>query len=126
MAEAQRLAKLGSWNYDIKADRLTWSEELYNVFGTDKRTFIETHGSFLDLVDAEDREFALQTSRHTQQTGEPFTIEYHITTPNGEKRVIKEHGYGQTDDNGKVVRLFGTAQDITERKKSRRRIAATQ
>ena len=118
LAEAQRLAKLGSWDYDIKADRLTWSEELYNVFGTDKRTFIETHGSFLDLVDAEDREFALQTSRHTQQTGEPFTIEYHITTPKGEKRVIQEHGYGQTDDNGKVVRLFGTAQDITERKKA--------
>ena len=118
LAEAQRLAKLGSWNFDIKADRLTWSEELYNVFGTDKQTFIETHGSFLDLVDAEDREFALQTSRHTQQTGEPFTIEYHITTPKGEKRVIQEHGYGKTGTNGKVTHLFGTAQDITERKRA--------
>ena len=84
-AEAQRLAKLGSWDYDVIADRLTWSEELYNVFGTDKQTFRETHDSFLHLVDEEDREFALQTSRHTQQTGEPFTIEYHITTPKGEE-----------------------------------------
>jgi PAS domain S-box-containing protein len=118
LTEAQRMAKLGSWDYDIEADRLTWSDELYNVFGTDKRTFRETHSSFLHLIDQKDRKVALQTSKHTQQTGEPFTIEYHITTPNGEKRVIQEHGYGQIDDTGKVVRLFGTAQDITERKKA--------
>jgi PAS domain S-box-containing protein len=118
LAEAQRLAKLGSWDFDIKADRLTWSEELYNIFDTDKQTFKETHGSFLHLVNEEDREFVLQTSRHTQQTGEPFTIEYHITTSKGEKRVIQEYGYGQRDDSGKLVCLFGTAQDITERKRA--------
>jgi len=116
LTEAQRLAKMGSWNFNLKADQLTWSEELYNVFGTDKQTFRETHGSFIDLIDAEDREFALQISSHTQQTGEPFTIEYHITTPKGENRIIQEYGYGVKDENGIVTRLFGTAQDITERK----------
>ena len=118
LAEAQRLAKMGSWNFDLKVDRLTWSEELYKVFGADKLTFKETHGSFLHLIDAEDREFALQTSRHTQQTGEPFTIEYHITTPKGEKRIIQEYGYGVKDENGIITRLFGTAQNITERKQA--------
>ncbi|HTF30599.1 MAG TPA: PAS domain-containing protein [Flavitalea sp.] len=118
LAEAQQLAKMGSWDFDIKADRLTWSEELYNIFDTDKQTFDETHGSFLHLIDEGDREFALQTSRYTQQTGEPFIIEYHITTTKGEKRIIHERGYRQTDDTGKVVRLFGTAQDITERKQA--------
>jgi PAS domain S-box-containing protein len=117
LAEAQRLAKMGSWYFDFKADRLTWSDELYNVFGTDKQTFIETYDSFIHLVDAEDRESVLQTSRHTQETGEPFTLEYHITTPKGEKRVIQEIGYGKTGTNGKVTHLFGTAQDITERKR---------
>ena len=114
--EAQRLAKMGSWNYDIKADRLTWSEELYDIFDTDKQTFIETHGSFLHLIDAEDRELALQTSRHTRKTGEPFIIEYRITTSKGEKRIICEQGYGQKDDNGKIIRLFGTAQNITDQR----------
>ena len=118
LAEAQRLAKMGSWYFDFKADRLTWSDELYNVFGTDKQTFIETYDSFIYLVDAEDRESVLQTSRHTQETGEPFTLEYHITTPKGEKRVIQEIGYGKTGTNGKVTHLFGTAQDITERKRA--------
>jgi len=126
LAEAQRLAKMGSWLYDFKADRLTWSEELYNIFDTDKQTFIETHGSFLHLIDAEDREFALQTSRHTQETGEPFTIEYHITTSKGEKRFIQEYGYGQRDDKGKIIRLFGTAQDITEQELSRKQIEGSE
>ncbi|MDB5127672.1 PAS domain-containing sensor histidine kinase [Mucilaginibacter sp.] len=122
LTEAQQLAKLGSWNYDIKTDKLTWSKELFNIFGTDKETFIETHGSFVHLIDVEDREFALQTSKHTQKTGDPFTIEYHITTSKGEKRILREHGYGERDSNGKVYRLFGTAQDITEQVLSQKKI----
>lgn len=118
LAEAQGLAKMGSWNFDIKADKVTWSDELYNVFGIDKSMFDETHGSFLHLIDKRDRALALQTNKHTQQTGEPFTIEYHITTTKGEKRIVQERGYGEADSSGIVVRMFGTAQDITERKKA--------
>ncbi|HET6995243.1 MAG TPA: PAS domain-containing protein, partial [Chitinophagaceae bacterium] len=118
LAEAQKVAKMGSWSLDVKTNRVTWSEGLYNVFGVDKRTFGKTHDSFLQLIDDEDREFVLQTNKNTGQTGEPFTIEYHITTPNGEKRSIREHGYGEKDGNGNVVRLFGTAQDITEQKRA--------
>ncbi|MCW3077632.1 MAG: hypothetical protein JWO32_2241, partial [Bacteroidetes bacterium] len=115
LTEAQKLAKMGSWNYDVKSDKLTWSEELYTVFDTNKQNFIETHGSFLHLIDVEDRELAMQTSKHTQITGEPFALKYKITTSNGEKRVIQEYGYGEKGSSGKVGRLFGTAQDITER-----------
>jgi PAS domain S-box-containing protein len=118
LAEAQRVAKMGSWDLDLKTDKISWSEEIYHVFGIDKHTFGETQSSFLHLVNEEDRELVRQANRHTVQTGEPFTIEFHITTPKGERRAIQEHGYGQTDEHGKVVRLVGTAQDITERKKA--------
>jgi PAS domain S-box-containing protein len=116
LAEAQGLAKLGSWDYDIITQKLTVSEESYNVFGIHKPAFIETHGSFIDLIDAEDREFVRQIRRHVIKTGNPYSIEYHITTTEGGKRVIREQGYGQTDDNGETVRLVGIAQDITESK----------
>jgi PAS domain S-box-containing protein len=116
--EAQRLAKMGSWNFDFRADRLTWSDPLYDVFGTNKETFLETHGSFIDLIVDEDKEFVLATSRHSQQTGEPFNIEYRITTPAGEERVIEEFGFSEKDEKGTIIRLFGTAQDITSRKKA--------
>lgn len=120
LAEAQSLAKVGSWDFDFAADKLTWSEQLYNVFDIDKQTFNETHGSFLHLIDEADREYAEKTSKHTKETGDAFIIEYGITTHKGEKRVIQEHGYGIKDAAGKVIRLFGTAQDITERKKAAR------
>ena len=118
LSEAQRVAKLGSWDLDLKSGRLIWSEELFNIFDADKQSFKETHDSFLNFVDKRDRAIVLKTSTRTQKTGEPFTIEYHITTSTGEKRIIQERGYGQKDENDKVIRLFGTAQDITERKKA--------
>lgn len=115
LAEAQRLAKMGNWNFDFRTDQLTWSDALYDVFGADRETFLETHRSFLSLIHPEDRDFAEQTSKKSQQTGEPFHITYRITTPAGENRIIEEFGYSETDADGRVVRLFGTAQDITDR-----------
>lgn len=118
LQEAQRFAKMGSWKFDFKTDKLTWSDELYNVFDTDKDTFLETHGSFIHLVDESDRQHVLDTSKHTQETGEPFNIQYHITTARGEKRIIEEYGYGETDSEGNIIRLFGTAQDVTLRRQN--------
>ncbi len=116
LQEAQKLAKMGSWNFDFEADKLSWTDGLYDVFGANKETFLETHGSFVNLVAAEDRALVMETSRRSQLTGEPFNIEYRITTPGGENRIIEEFGYSEKKANGDIVRLFGTAQDITERK----------
>jgi PAS domain S-box-containing protein len=124
--ESQRLSKMGSWNFDFRTDRLTWSDALYDVFDVDRETFKETHGSFLSLIDDDDREMALRTSKHTQQTGDPFNIRYRITTPKGEKRIIEEFGYSEKDSNGKIVRLFGTAQDVTERVKTQAELVASE
>lgn len=118
LLEAQRLAKIGSWNFDFKEDKLTWSDGLYNVFDVDKELFLETHQSFIDFIIPEDRDFVVQTSKNTQETGEPFTIVYRIKTPSGEQRFIEEFGYCEKDATGKITRLFGTAQDVTERKKN--------
>lgn len=114
LKEAQQLAKMGSWNFDFKHDRLTWSDALYDVFGVTRAQFEETHGSFLNLIVPEDRERARKTSEHTQKTGDPFHIQYRIITPGGEEKVIEEYGFGEKDSEGNVVRLFGTAQDVTE------------
>lgn len=122
LSEARRLAKMGSWNYDLSTDKVTWSDELYDVFGIDKLSFAESFDSFINLVDPEDRELVINNNRHTRIMGDPFTMEYHITTPTGEQKIIEEFGYGQKDTEGNVVRIFGTAQDITERKKVEQRI----
>ncbi|MCH8553655.1 MAG: PAS domain S-box protein [Schleiferiaceae bacterium] len=113
--EAQRLSKIGNWNYLVKQDVLTWSDGLYEVFDVDRATFKETHGSFLSLIDIEDRERAKATSQHSQQTGQSFHLRYKITTNKGEKRIIEEYGFAEKDENGEIIRLYGTAQNITDR-----------
>ncbi|UJP64492.1 PAS domain S-box protein [Mongoliitalea daihaiensis] len=113
--EAQKIAKIGNWNFDFMDDTLTWSDALYEVFDVDKSTFLETHGSFLSLIDEEYKAVVAETSKRTQETGEPFNIQYAITTPKGEKRIIEEFGYSEKNEKGEIIRLFGTAQDITEK-----------
>jgi PAS domain S-box-containing protein len=122
LAEARRLAKMGNWNYDLHSDKVTWSDELYDVFGIDKHSFGESFDSFISLVHPEDKELVISNNRQTRILGDPFTIEYRITTPSGEQKIIEEFGYGQKDTEGTVVRIFGTAQDITERKKAEQNI----
>ncbi len=121
MAEAQRFAQMGSWNFDFRTDSLTWTDALYDVFGADRETFKETHKSFLDLIHPDDRDYAEQTSKRSQETGEPFNITYRITTPTGEHRLIEEFGYTEMDESGRVVRLFGTAQNVTDRNRAEQR-----
>ncbi len=116
--ESQRLAKIGNWNFDLLNNKVTWSDELYNIFDIDKKEFDESHGLFMQLVDEKDRELVLSTNQHIRETGKPFNIQYCVVTKSGEKRFIEEHGYAERDSQGKLIRLFGTAQDITERKKA--------
>jgi PAS domain S-box-containing protein len=118
LAEAQHIAKYGNWNFDVVNNRLTWSKELYNIFGIEKGVFNKTLDSFFELVDKADRDRVLETYGHTQKTGQPFDMEYHVTIPSGEKRVIHDIGYAEHDLSGKVLRLYGTAQNITERKRA--------
>lgn len=116
--ETQRLTKTGNWKYEILEDRLTWSDSLYEVYGIEKSAFKGTHDSFLELVDEADRKFVDKSCTEAQITGEPFNVEYHITTFKGERKVIEEFGYIEKDASGKIIRLFGTDQDITERKQA--------
>ncbi len=115
LEEAQHLAKMGNWSFDFKSDEVTWSKELYNIF--DIKVSTKSYCSFIDLIDEHYKQSVQYTSRHAQETGEPFQMQYQITTSKGKKKIIEEFGYGEKDADGNVVRLFGTAQDITERKR---------
>ncbi|MDP2189194.1 MAG: PAS domain S-box protein [Sphingobacteriaceae bacterium] len=120
--EAQLLAQLGNWNFDLQNNSLTWSDGLYEVFGVDRKAFDETHDSFLDFIQEGDRVRVKAVSEQAQRTGESFHVQYKITTPAGEVRTIEEYGYAEKDDSGRIIRLYGTAQNITERIMSEEKI----
>jgi PAS domain S-box-containing protein len=116
LSEAQRVAKIGNWTLDIEGNTVRWSEELYRIFDVDKTAFSGMYESFLTCVHPEDRPMMLEANRQSIASGEPFETEYRITTRDGRERNIREVGRAMKAATGKVVRLFGTAQDITERK----------
>ncbi|MBI5443930.1 MAG: PAS domain-containing protein, partial [Deltaproteobacteria bacterium] len=117
---AQAIAHLGSWELDLTRDRLTWSDEVFRIFGFDPHTFRATYGAFLEAVHPEDRpavDDAYSASlRDERQT---YEIEHRIVRKSdGEIRVIHEKCRHFRDDAGRIVRSVGMVHDITERKRA--------
>jgi PAS domain S-box-containing protein len=126
LAEAQRVAGLGNWRFDIMANTVIWSEELYRIFDVEKTEFGGLYKTFLDRVYPDDKSLVLEKNRRARETGEPFEVEYRIVTHAGQLKHIREVGYAIKDTTGRVVGLFGTAQDITIRKKAEEELRSYQ
>jgi len=116
LAEAQRVAKIGSWSFDIANRSVNWSDELYRVFDIDRSEFNGFYDSFMERVHPDDKEKVLETNRNAVERGEPFEVEYRIRSRDGGMKHIREIGYAMKDGDGAITGLFGTAQDISEQK----------
>jgi len=113
--EAQRIAHIGSWEWDPVTEQLSWSAERYRLFGFDPEAGVPSIESTLDRIHPDDRERVLQRWRRSHETGEPYACDFRIVHPDGAERVIYSRGAVVRDAAGCVERLIGTSQDITER-----------
>jgi diguanylate cyclase (GGDEF)-like protein/PAS domain S-box-containing protein len=120
LAEAQRLARIGSWEWDVVANTVEWSDELYRIMGVERASFTIDGDSFYARVPAEDREPIERAIQATLRTTEPFRFEHRVVHPGGELRTIDSRGRAELDGDGRVVRLLGTAQDVTEQRAAER------
>ncbi len=118
LAEAQSVAALGSWEWNIVQDRVEWSDEIFPIFGLDRETFDATYEGFLSLVHADDRATVRSAVEGTLHADLPYTIEFRIIRPDGSIRHLHGAGRVYRDAEGHPVRLIGTSQDITERKQA--------
>jgi PAS domain S-box-containing protein len=110
---AQEVAHLGSWHLDVPHNRLTWSDEVFRIFGLSKGTAL-TYEVFLSAVHPEDRE-SVDNAWTTALHGAPYDIEHRIVV-GGEMKWVRERARVEFDQNGNAVGGIGTVQDITERK----------
>ena len=115
LAEAQRVAHIGNWTFDLQTQKVTWSDELYRIFEIDHRDFDGRYDAFLNRIHPDDQLHVLKTNARARLEGASFDIECRIITLARQTKIIREVGYASRDQAGDVVRLFGTAQDITER-----------
>jgi PAS domain S-box-containing protein len=117
LAEAQGVARIGSWEWNVGADSLTWSDELYRLYGTAPNASGVTFESFLDHVHPDDREMIKRTVQRAYAARQPFAVDHRVVLPDGEVRWLHGRGRVVVDDTGAPIRMVGTAQDVTERKR---------
>lgn len=117
LSEAQRIAHLGNWNWDIVKNTLWWSDEIYRIFGLKPQEFGATYEAFLNSVHPDDREFVKQAVNKALYEKKPYSIDHRIILPDGSERIVHEQAEVTFDEADKPIRMGGTVQDITERKK---------
>jgi len=116
LAEAQRIAGLGSWEWDIVTGDLRWSDGIYRIFGLPSEGFGVTYAAFLQAVHPDDRARVQQAVKASVEHASPYRIEHRVVRPDGSERVVQERGEVTYDADGNAVRMVGTVQDVTDQK----------
>ena len=121
LADAQKIAHVGSWDWNIETNEEYWSDELYHIFGLDPH-FELNHNTFLNSIHPEDLDYVNNTIKEALNR-KPYYIDYRIILPDGEERVIYSQGGAIFDEKNKPIRMRGIVQDITERKRAEEALA---
>lgn len=115
LAEAEHLAGLGSWEWDLSSARVTCSDGLFAIYGITADEFDENYElGASKYVHPDDRDFVEQEMREAIETGAPVDFEYRIIRPDGRVRRLHSRAELIADSEGRPLRLTGTAQDVTE------------
>jgi PAS domain S-box-containing protein len=116
LAEAQRVARIGSWEWDIGRDRVTWSRELYDLYGLDPSAPID-YEAYLGRIHPADVDLVRATVQTARESGDPFELEHRVRLPDGQVRWLHGRGRVISREGRRPLRMVGTSQDITERKR---------
>ena len=116
LAEAEHVAQMGSWEWDITNDQTTWSEGLCHIYGLNPEDHDHSLSGWQERVYPDDRERANQTIERALAERSSFTLEYRAIRGDGRVRTFRSRGDVVVDDSGQPVRLVGIAQDVTDAK----------
>jgi len=118
LAEAQRIAHIGDWDWDILDNTLSWSDEIFRIFGLAPQGFGATYEAFLSSVHPDDRQFVQESVDKALYENQPYSIDHRIVLPNGLERIVHEQAEIYRSKAGRPIRMLGTVQDITVRKRA--------
>jgi PAS domain S-box-containing protein len=116
LAAAQRVAHVGSWEFDVITHKITWSEELFHIFGLDPTGPEPNHAQLLKKVHHDDRALWRKSIQQVLESGTSYESDFRLVRPDRSIRYVEARGKAIFNEQGQVIRLFGTILDITERK----------
>jgi two-component system sensor histidine kinase/response regulator len=117
LSEAQQIARVGSWEFDTVTGKVTWSDELWRIFGLKPREPGLSFEEYLAMVHPDDQQLVKNTNEKAQQERKEFDHHYRIIRPDGAVRAIRASGRVICDENGQMVKMTGIDQDITEQRR---------
>jgi PAS domain S-box-containing protein len=120
LAEAQKVAGVGSWEWDPESGRVVWSDELYRIYGVSPESFSPSFENYLERVHPEDRQSSGAMMARALMDGRGFSMQERIVRPGGEVRYLRSQGEVARNERGKPIKVFGACLDITEQRHSER------
>jgi len=120
--EAQALAGVGSWTWDLLTGVVTWSPELFRIFGLEPAQFLMSYRSYLNGVHPDDRNLVLAVVERAFAGPTDFEMDYRYVMPGGDLRWLHGRGRLLVDAAGQVTRMVGTVQDVTDQKATEERL----
>jgi PAS domain S-box-containing protein len=118
LRETQRIAHLGSWHLDLATEQVTWSEEIYHMYGVDLVEQPPSHSEHMKLLVPESWKILSAALAETKVTGVPYELELKTVRKDGSNGWLWVRGEPIADSQGNTVALWGSALDITERKQA--------
>src|SRR5579872_934817 len=118
LEEAQRVAHMGHYYWDLIANRVIWSDELYRIYGLTPQEGPIDMAMVSEMIHPDDREHVFRAAEESVRSGVHSEAEHRVVRPDGEVRTVQGLGTVKRDASGRAYEMFGTVQDITERKRA--------
>ncbi|OHD86130.1 MAG: hypothetical protein A3I60_00560 [Sulfuricurvum sp. RIFCSPLOWO2_02_FULL_43_45] len=114
LRQAEKIAHLGNWHFDISSNTLEWSDEIFNIFELDQATFNPTYEAFLNVIHPDDREKVANAYERSLTTKEKYEIIHRLLMRDGKIKYVSEQCETKFDSDGQPLYSLGTVQDITQ------------
>ena len=112
--QSQSIAHVGNWAWDVNENKITWSDELYRIFGIEKGPLID-YSTYISLIHPDDVHLITANVERALKFHEPYEFHHRVKWKDGSVRILHSRGEPMIDSNGQVYKLLGTAQDVTEK-----------
>jgi diguanylate cyclase (GGDEF)-like protein/PAS domain S-box-containing protein len=122
LSQAQQIAHLGHWEWDVQGNRAEWSMQVYELLGRTPETCAASYSTFLEAVHPQDRAMVNQAIAQTIEDNGSYSLEHRILLPDGRERILVSHGRCLREKGGATTKVHSVIQDITEARRAEERI----